>query len=277
MTVLADPDGPLDDTVPANRSITLRDLLTFTLGTGIVVAEPGTSPDRRRAERAARIGESACDLEPAPDEWMRRLGALPLVYQPGERWMYHTAANVTGVLIARATGMSFGEALRERICEPLGMTDTGFSVVAENIGRLSTAYERDDATGELVIEDGPDGFWSQPPGVRGRRRRTRLDRRRLPRLRLGPARRRHPPGRARALPAVGDADDDRPPDARAEGSLRVLAGVLRRHRLGIRDVGPDPAHAPGPWPVSVPRWPRSAAMAGPASTAPAGTTTRPRT
>jgi CubicO group peptidase (beta-lactamase class C family) len=57
---------------------------------------------------------------PPPDEWIRRLGALPLVYQPGERWMYHTAASVTGVLIARATGMSFGDVLRERICDPLG-------------------------------------------------------------------------------------------------------------------------------------------------------------
>jgi len=131
MTVLADPAGPLDDTVPAKRPITLRDLLTFT--------------------------------EPPPDEWIRRLGALPLVCQPGERWMYHTAAKVTGVLIARATGMSFGDALRERICGPLGMKDTGFSVGSEHIDRLATAYERDGTTGEIVVEDGPDGYWSKPP------------------------------------------------------------------------------------------------------------------
>src|SRR5262249_45683720 len=99
-----------------------------------------------------------------PDEWMRRLGALPLVYQPGERWMYHTAANVTGVLIARATGKSLGDALRERICDPLGMKDTAFSVGGESIGRLATAYGRDSAaTGEPVVEDGPDGHWSRPP------------------------------------------------------------------------------------------------------------------
>jgi CubicO group peptidase (beta-lactamase class C family) len=68
------------------------------------------------------------------------------------------------VLIARATGMSFGDALRERICEPLGMKDTGFSVGGESIGRLATAYERDNAaTGEPVVEDGPDGRWSRPP------------------------------------------------------------------------------------------------------------------
>ncbi|MGD0701089.1 MAG: serine hydrolase domain-containing protein [Trebonia sp.] len=158
MTVLADLDGPLEDTVPAKRPVTLRDLLTFTLGTGIVVAEPGTVPiaDALNAFRGDEAG-------PPPDEWIRRLGALPLVYQPGERWMYHTAANVTGVLIARATGMSFGDALRERICGPLGMKDTGFSVDGESIGRLATAYQLDDATGELVVEDGPDGYWSQPP------------------------------------------------------------------------------------------------------------------
>ncbi len=155
MRVLADPGGPLEETVPAARPVSLRDLLTFTLGTGIVPAEPGKIP----------IADALSALEPPsqPDEWIRRLGALPLVHQPGERWMYDTPANVTGVLIARATGMSFGDALRERICGPLGMKDTGFSVAGENIGRLATAYERDGATGEIVVEDGPDGYWSQPP------------------------------------------------------------------------------------------------------------------
>jgi len=158
MTVLADPNGPLEDTVPAQRPITLRDLLTFTLGTGMVPAEPGTIPIADALN--ALQGD---EIEQPPDEWIRRLGQLPLVYQPGERWMYHTAANVTGVLIARATGMSFGDAVRERICQPLGMKDTGFSVRAENIGRLATAYQLDDTTGEIIIEDGPDGYWSRPP------------------------------------------------------------------------------------------------------------------
>jgi CubicO group peptidase (beta-lactamase class C family) len=155
MTVLADPGGPLEDTVPAERPITLRDLLTFTLGTGIQGAEPGTVP----------ISDAVAALEPPPppDEWMRRLGALPLVYQPGERWMYELAADVTVVLIARATGMSFGEALSERICEPLGMTDTAFSVAGENRSRLATAYQRDNATGKVQVDDGPDGLWSKPP------------------------------------------------------------------------------------------------------------------
>lgn len=155
MTVLADPNGPLHETVSAKRAITLRDLLTFTLGTGMVPAEPGIIP----------ISDALDALEPppAPDEWIRRLGALPLVHQPGERWMYDLGADVTAVLIARAAGMSFGEALRERICEPLGMKDTAFSVGSDGISRLATAYEADGSTGEVIVEDGPDGPWSRPP------------------------------------------------------------------------------------------------------------------
>ncbi|GIJ46244.1 serine hydrolase [Virgisporangium aliadipatigenens] len=155
MSVLVDPDGPLDRTVPANRPITVRDLLDGTLGTGMVPAEPGTVPI---ADALATVRRTT------PDEWLRRLGALPLVHQPGERWMYDTAADLTGVLIARATGTSVEVALRERICAPLGMRDTTFSVNAESLGRLATAYDRDTtATGEPVVEDAPDGRYSGPP------------------------------------------------------------------------------------------------------------------
>ena len=154
MTVLAAPFGPLDQTVAAKRAITLRHLLTFTFGTGMIPAAPGTVP----------IADALDAIGPQPlDEWVRRLGALPLVHQPGEGWLYDIAADVTGVLIARATGRSFGEILRERIFEPLGMADTGFSVPAENLGRFATAYGLSDGAGELVVEDGPDGQWSRPP------------------------------------------------------------------------------------------------------------------
>jgi CubicO group peptidase (beta-lactamase class C family) len=163
MTVLADPNGPLNNTVPAQRSITLRDLLTFRLGTGFVEAETKSAPiadaliDVVRGENPGESGP------PPPDVWIGRLGKVPLVFQPGERWMYETGADVAGVLISRATGMSFGDALRERICDPLGMRDTAFCVPIENISRLSTAYQRDGVTDDLVVEDAPDGRWSRPP------------------------------------------------------------------------------------------------------------------
>jgi CubicO group peptidase (beta-lactamase class C family) len=88
---------------------------------------------------------------------------VPLVHQPGEQWMYETGADVTVQLVRRATGGSFEAALHQRICQPLGMTDTGFSVAAEKLGRLATAYEPDPATGELLVIDRPDGQYSRPP------------------------------------------------------------------------------------------------------------------
>ncbi|GIG65566.1 serine hydrolase [Phytomonospora endophytica] len=151
MRVLADPLGPLSDTVPAKRPVTLRGLLDSTFGTGMVMT---ASPI---AEALGAVGR------PEPDEWMRRLGTLPLVHQPGEAWLYDTAANVTGVLIARATGTSFGEALRERVFGPLGMKDSGFTVDPAELGRFATAYAKDDAPdGSPVVDDPPDGQWSRP-------------------------------------------------------------------------------------------------------------------
>ncbi|MEU4741539.1 serine hydrolase domain-containing protein [Actinosynnema sp. NPDC023658] len=155
MTVLASPHGPLDDTVPAKRPITLRDLLTYTWGIGVTPTKPGRVP----------IVDAVNALDyTSTDTWIRGLGALPLAHQPGEHWMYDTASNVIGLLVARATGMSFGEAFRERICEPLGMEDTAFSVGGDDIARFATAYQRDNSdTGEPVVDDGPDGRWSRPP------------------------------------------------------------------------------------------------------------------
>jgi CubicO group peptidase (beta-lactamase class C family) len=101
---------------------------------------------------------------PAPDEWMRRLGSLPLMHQPGERWMYNTGSDVLGVLIARAAGQEFETFLRERIFEPLGMKDTGFSVPAAKLDRLATSYWTNAETGVLeVFDEAAGGQWSRPP------------------------------------------------------------------------------------------------------------------
>ena len=163
--VLKRPDGPLDETVPAARPITVRDLLTFTMGLGIVSAEPGTVPIADAlTELELGQGIPSPQTPPAPDEWIRRLGTLPLLYQPGERWMYNTGADVLGVLIERASGQPFERFLQERIFGPLGMTDTGFDVPADRIGRLATSYVVDPASGAAVIYDEPgDSQWSRLP------------------------------------------------------------------------------------------------------------------
>ncbi|NEA58756.1 beta-lactamase family protein [Streptomyces sp. SID13666] len=160
--VLQRLEGPLDDTVPARRPITLRDLLTFRLGIGAVLAPRGTHPIQRAMDEA---GLSPSPNPPAigPDEWMKRLGALPLVHQPGERWMYHTGSEVLGVLIARAADQSFASFLSDRILDPLGMRDTSFQVPAEKLDRLPPSYRARPGTGELVLQDDPaDSRWGRP-------------------------------------------------------------------------------------------------------------------
>lgn len=142
--VLRSLDGPVDDTVPAHRAITLRDLLTFQLGFGAIMAPPGAYPIQALIAEAG-IGAGAAGPQIGNDEYMRRLGALPLLHQPGERWMYHSGSDVLGVLIARVTGKSLGEALRERVFDPLRMHDTGFTIAPDKIGRLAGCYERDAA------------------------------------------------------------------------------------------------------------------------------------
>ncbi len=128
--VLKRLDGPLDDTVPSNRPISLRDLLTLRMGFGYIM-EPGAYPIQKAAnEQQILLGPPKPQTLPAPDEWIRRFVTLPLMHQPGEKWMYDLGLDVLGVLIARAAGQPLETFLRERIFEPLGMKDTGFSVPA---------------------------------------------------------------------------------------------------------------------------------------------------
>jgi CubicO group peptidase (beta-lactamase class C family) len=162
--VLRRLESPLDDTVPASRAISVRDLLTFRLGFGLLLAPPGTYPIQHAMdELALGQGMPAPATPPAPDEWLRRLGTLPLMHQPGERWMYNTGADVLGVLVARAAGQPFDAFLRERLFEPLGMHDTDFSVPPGKRSRFVPSYLVDPKTGALTLYDTVDGQWSLRP------------------------------------------------------------------------------------------------------------------
>jgi CubicO group peptidase (beta-lactamase class C family) len=162
--VLRAINAALDDTVPADRPLTLRDLLTFRLGFGQVFLDPAEHPILRASiDAGIGMGPPDPDGPPEPDEWLRRFGALPLMYQPGQRWLYHTGADVLGVLIARATDQPLEAALRELVLDPLGMRDTGFHVPSGHIGRLTTAYWTS-PDGTLTLGDpATGGKWSRPP------------------------------------------------------------------------------------------------------------------
>src|SRR5438270_450614 len=163
--VLTRIDGPLDDTVPAHRPITVRDLLTFRMGFGQMMAPPDAYPILKAAsEQQIGMGPPSPAAMPAPDEWIRRLGTLPLMHQPGEKWMYNTGSDVLGVLIARASGQPLEAFFRERLFEPLGMKDTGFSVPTPRLDRLATSYWTNPESGELAVYDEAEGGqWSRPP------------------------------------------------------------------------------------------------------------------
>jgi CubicO group peptidase (beta-lactamase class C family) len=162
--VLRRVDGPLDDTVPASRAITVRDLLTFTFGFGVAVEMYSASEDwpiviAESELPLATIGPPEPERQPDPDAWMAALGSLPLIAQPGQRWLYNTSASVLGVLAARAAGTPIGEVYRSRVLDPLGMRDTAF--FASDSTRLATAYR---TSGEgLEVWDPPDGRWGRPP------------------------------------------------------------------------------------------------------------------
>jgi CubicO group peptidase (beta-lactamase class C family) len=163
--VLKRLDGPIEDTVPANRPISLRDLLTLRMGFGYVMDSSRAYPIMQAAnERQLLLGPPRPQTLPAPDEWIRRLATLPLMHQPGERWMYDVGLDVLGVLIARASGQSLETFLRARLFEPLGMKDTGFSVPTPKLERLAHSYWNNVETGALELYDGVhDSQWNRPP------------------------------------------------------------------------------------------------------------------
>ncbi len=154
----------MDETVPAERSITTRDLLTFTNGFGMVAEMFGTPTPwpvvaASNELNLSTIGPPEPDVQPDPDTWIAGLGALPLLAQPRERWLYNTGASVLGVLLARATGLPFADVLRTRLFEPLAMRDTAFW--ASDTDRLATVYLP--KSEGLVVWDEPRGQWSRPP------------------------------------------------------------------------------------------------------------------
>ncbi|THD58428.1 serine hydrolase [Phenylobacterium sp.] len=142
--VLRRIDGPLDDTVPARRPITVEDTLTYRLGWGIQF-DPDAPIIKAVAELEITGFGMPDPLQPfGVDEWLKRLGTLPLMRQPGEAWLYTTGSDLQAALVERASGMAFDDFVRERITEPLGMADTGFFVTPQKQPRLGVSYRPED-------------------------------------------------------------------------------------------------------------------------------------
>jgi len=165
--VLRRIDGPLDDTVPADRPITVADVLTYRMGYGMIV-EPSFDPPYPVVTATNDLELMTGPPEPrtphGPDEWIRRFGTLPLMGQPGEQWRYNAPALVLGVLVARAAGQPLGDFFAERVFAPLGMAQTGFHLPAADADRLPDCYLTNFASG--VMEPyplSPPELWTAPP------------------------------------------------------------------------------------------------------------------
>jgi len=135
MRVLRRPDGPLDDTIPAKRAITVEDLMTHRAG----LAYGFLTPPPLGTALLERVG-MGIDSDLTPDAWLKSLSELPLVCQPGERFNYGHSIDVLGFLAARVSGRDLGSAMREKLFAPLGMVDTGFWIPPENRSRMATFY-----------------------------------------------------------------------------------------------------------------------------------------
>jgi CubicO group peptidase (beta-lactamase class C family) len=165
--VLKRIDGPLDETVPANRPITLEDLLTLRMGFG-QITEPSMNPPYPVITAASEMQLALFEPDPrtphSPDEWIKRFGTLPLMDQPGERWQYNVGSLVLGVLVARVARQPLEDVLRERIFEPLGMQSTGFWLPLEVTQSLPSYYMTNFGTGALdrLAVSTPEE-WSRPP------------------------------------------------------------------------------------------------------------------
>jgi CubicO group peptidase (beta-lactamase class C family) len=142
--VLRNPAGAIDDTYPSPRPITVGDLLTQRPG----IASHFDSPSTAVTALLTDLGSAS-----GVDDWLKKLGQVPLLYPPGERFIYGYSMDVLGALVARASGMSFPDFLQTRLFGPLGMNDTAFWVPEAKLPRLSAGYTWDAKTGTRTIFD----------------------------------------------------------------------------------------------------------------------------
>lgn len=159
-SVVRIPASKLDDVVPAARPITVADLLSSRAGYGL--ASDFSLPAVEPLFSELKQGPPEPQGVAPPDEWMAALSRIPMLYQPGEAWLYNTCSDIQGVLISRVAGQPLPEFLAERLFEPLGMADTGFQVPAHKLGRF-TSYYQPVESGGLELIDAPDGQWGSPP------------------------------------------------------------------------------------------------------------------
>ncbi|HEY1632900.1 MAG TPA: serine hydrolase domain-containing protein [Rhizomicrobium sp.] len=156
MKVLKDPRGPLEDTYPSPRAITVEDLMTHRSGLAYAF-----SSSVALGKAHEEVLGPPLDNPKTPDQWLAALATLPLTFEPGKQLHYSHSTEVLGFLIGRVAGKPYRDFLYERILSPLGMKDTDFYVPKEKRDRAAVVYQQDQASGKLTPVPFPD--YDAPP------------------------------------------------------------------------------------------------------------------
>jgi CubicO group peptidase (beta-lactamase class C family) len=144
MRVLKDAAGPIEDTYPSPRDITVEDLMTHRAGLAYAFTSVGPIAQAHEDRLGPPLGTPL-----TPDEWLKALAGLPLSYPPGERFHYSHATEVLGFLVARIEGKPLGQVLKDRVFSPLGMGDTDFWCPPQKRDRMARLYRIDPETDRL--------------------------------------------------------------------------------------------------------------------------------
>ncbi|MFM1878206.1 MAG: hypothetical protein RLZZ241_1072 [Bacteroidota bacterium] len=163
-TVAVPQEGGGYEVVPANRSITIRDLLTHTSGISY-----GYGPASDAWEKAGIQGWYFAHRDEPILETVKRMAALPMDAQPGTQFVYGYSTDILGAVIEVASGKSLEVFLTDEIFDPLGMEDTQFYVSRDKSSRLSTVYTPLEAGGLIKAPQGA-GMDAQGQYVQGPRK-----------------------------------------------------------------------------------------------------------
>jgi CubicO group peptidase (beta-lactamase class C family) len=141
MRVAVNLDNPAE-TVPAQRQMTVQDILRHT--SGLLYGGRGTSA----LHKMYPVSSSRSGTSMTGPEFLAKLASLPLAYQPGKVWDYSLSVDVVGLVVESARGQQLGAVLSERLWRPLGMNDTSFAIPADKQGRYARWFEKDPETGQ---------------------------------------------------------------------------------------------------------------------------------
>ncbi|MFZ5721071.1 MAG: serine hydrolase domain-containing protein [Pseudomonadota bacterium] len=159
-------EGDVLQTEPAHRPISFRDVLSHTAGLTYGGGLPGVGIQHPIDKIYRQLKIRSFDAPDTMQQFMDKLGQVPLRYQPGTAWMYSLATDVCGALVEIISGKPFAQYLQEVIFDPLGMKDTAFQVAPDKLDRFAANYQRGADKKLKLIDDPQTSQFTREPGFK---------------------------------------------------------------------------------------------------------------